>query len=110
MSSTAKVALAFSGGLDTSFCVPYLINERHLEVHTVTVNTGGFSADEVKSIEQRAKMLAYYMGEAKFELAPPEIEGRSQVVSKDMADTVEWMISHDRNGAQQVREVREIFA
>lgn len=57
MSSTAKVALAFSGGLDTSFCVPYLINERHLEVHTVTVNTGGFSADEVKSIEQRAKML-----------------------------------------------------
>ena len=57
MSSTAKVALAFSGGLDTSFCVPYLINERHLEVHTVTVNTGGFSAEEVKSIEQRAKML-----------------------------------------------------
>ncbi|HEU4636059.1 MAG TPA: hypothetical protein VFS41_07775 [Edaphobacter sp.] len=42
--------------------------------------------------QQRAKMLAYYMGEAKFELAPPEIEGRSQVVSKDMADTVEWMM------------------
>jgi len=38
-----KVVLAFSGGLDTSFCVPYLINKRNLEVHTVIVNTGGFS-------------------------------------------------------------------
>ena len=39
----SKVVLAFSGGLDTSFCVPYLINEKGLEVHTVIVNTGGFS-------------------------------------------------------------------
>ena len=38
-----KVVLAFSGGLDTSFCVPYLKNEKNLEVHTVMVNTGGFS-------------------------------------------------------------------
>lgn len=37
-----KVVLAFSGGLDTSFCIPYLKNEKGLEVHTVTVNTGGF--------------------------------------------------------------------
>ena len=57
MSNIAKVALAFSGGLDTSFCVPYLINEKHLEVHTVTVNTGGFSAEELKSIERRALEL-----------------------------------------------------
>ncbi len=40
-----KAVLAFSGGLDTSFCVPYLKNERGLEVHTVMVNTGGFSAE-----------------------------------------------------------------
>ena len=40
-----KVVLAFSGGLDTSFCVPWLINEKELEVHTVIVNTGGFSDD-----------------------------------------------------------------
>ncbi|HBK31162.1 MAG TPA: argininosuccinate synthase, partial [Porphyromonadaceae bacterium] len=48
---------AFSGGLDTSFCVPYLMNEKGLEVHTVIVNTGGFTDDELKRIEQRAKEL-----------------------------------------------------
>ncbi|HBG42045.1 MAG TPA: argininosuccinate synthase [Porphyromonadaceae bacterium] len=52
-----KVVLAFSGGLDTSFCVPYLMNEKGLEVHTVIVNTGGFTDDELKRIEQRAKEL-----------------------------------------------------
>lgn len=52
-----KVVLAFSGGLDTSFCVPYLINERGLEVHTVIVNTGGFSNNEAQRIEERALRL-----------------------------------------------------
>ena len=52
-----KVVLAFSGGLDTSFCVPYLINERKLEVHTVIVNTGGFSNEEAAQIEKRAYAL-----------------------------------------------------
>lgn len=52
-----KVVLAFSGGLDTSFCVPYLKNEKGFEVHTIMVNTGGFSAEEVKRIEERALQL-----------------------------------------------------
>ena len=52
-----KVVLAFSGGLDTSFCVPYLKNEKGLEVHTVMVNTGGFTAEEAKRIEERAMEL-----------------------------------------------------
>ncbi|MDD2511872.1 MAG: argininosuccinate synthase [Proteiniphilum sp.] len=52
-----KVVLAFSGGLDTSFCVPWLINEKGLEVHTVIVNTGGFSTEEAKQIEERALTL-----------------------------------------------------
>lgn len=52
-----KVVLAFSGGLDTSFCVPYLKNEKNLEVHTVMVNTGGFTAEEAKKIEERALHL-----------------------------------------------------
>lgn len=51
------VVLAFSGGLDTSFCVPYLKNEKGLEVHTVIVNTGGFSDEELKQIEERANIL-----------------------------------------------------
>ena len=52
-----KVVLAFSGGLDTSFCVPYLKNEKGLEVHTVMVNTGGFTEEEAKRIEERALHL-----------------------------------------------------
>ena len=52
-----KVVLAFSGGLDTSFCVPYLKNEKGLEVHTIMVNTGGFSDSEAKAIEERALAL-----------------------------------------------------
>ncbi len=51
-----KVVLAFSGGLDTSFCVPYL-KEQGYEVHTVMVNTGGFDSKEVARIEKRAKDL-----------------------------------------------------
>ena len=52
-----KVVLAFSGGLDTSFCVPYLKNEKGLEVHTIMVNSGGFSKEEEKAIEERALTL-----------------------------------------------------
>ena len=54
--SSKDIVLAFSGGLDTSFCVPYLI-ERGYAVHTVFVDTGGVSADERAYIEQRAHEL-----------------------------------------------------
>ncbi|WP_160069448.1 argininosuccinate synthase [Sphingobacterium bovisgrunnientis] len=52
-----KVVLAFSGGLDTSFCCIYLTKDLGLEVHSVVVNTGGFSAEELKNIEARAYEL-----------------------------------------------------
>jgi len=52
-----KVVLAFSGGLDTSFCCIYLSRDRDLEVHSVIVNTGGFSEEELKQIEKRAYAL-----------------------------------------------------
>jgi argininosuccinate synthase len=52
-----KVVVAFSGGLDTSYCVKHLSEDRGFEVHTITVNTGGFDNEEVKSIEQRASNL-----------------------------------------------------
>ncbi len=52
-----KVVVAFSGGLDTSYCVKYLSEDKGFEVHTITVNTGGFDDEEVKSIEQRASNL-----------------------------------------------------
>ncbi|MCD2423172.1 argininosuccinate synthase [Niabella pedocola] len=52
-----KVVLGFSGGLDTSFCVKYLTEEKGYEVHSIIVNTGGFSEDELKKIEEHAKKL-----------------------------------------------------
>ncbi len=55
--SKKKVVLAFSGGLDTSYCVKYLGEEKGYEVHTITVNTGGFDEAEIQAIETRAKNL-----------------------------------------------------
>lgn len=52
-----KVVLAFSGGLDTSFCVKYLSEDLGYEVHTAIANTGGFSEEELKEIERRAVLL-----------------------------------------------------
>ena len=48
-----KIVLAFSGGLDTSFCVPYLI-DKGFEVHTIFVNSGGISSNDEKKISKRA--------------------------------------------------------
>lgn len=56
-----KVVLAFSGGLDTSFCVKYLSEEKGYEVYTAIANTGGFSDEELKVIEEKA----YRLGAAK---------------------------------------------
>ncbi len=52
-----KVLLAFSGGLDTSFCAMYLSQEKNYEVHTAVANTGGFSEEELKTIEKNAYRL-----------------------------------------------------
>ena len=52
-----KVVLGFSGGLDTSYCVKYLTEEKEFEVHSIIVNTGGFDDEELKKIEQHAYNL-----------------------------------------------------
>jgi len=52
-----KVVLGFSGGLDTSFCVKYFIEEKGYEVHSVIVNTGGFSETDLKNLEAHAYRL-----------------------------------------------------
>lgn len=57
LSSKKKVVLAFSGGLDTSFAVKYLSEECGYDVYTAIANTGGFSADELEAIRQRALAL-----------------------------------------------------
>ncbi|MGS2760832.1 argininosuccinate synthase [Sinomicrobium sp. M5D2P9] len=52
-----KLVLAYSGGLDTSYCAKYLSQEKGYEVHAVSVNTGGFTAEEKKEIEEKALKL-----------------------------------------------------
>ncbi len=52
-----KIVLAYSGGLDTTFCALHLSKELGYEVHAVLVNTGGFSDEELETIETRAKGL-----------------------------------------------------
>jgi argininosuccinate synthase len=52
-----KLVLGFSGGLDTSFCVTYLAEDMGYEVHSIIVNTGGFSDEELKRIEEHAYAL-----------------------------------------------------
>ena len=52
-----KIVLGFSGGLDTSYCVKYLSEDKGYEVHSVIVNTGGFTEEELKKIEAHAYTL-----------------------------------------------------
>ena len=52
-----KVVVGFSGGLDTTYCVKYLTLEKGLEVHSVIVNTGGFSEEELKKVAAHAYAL-----------------------------------------------------
>lgn len=52
-----KVVIAYSGGLDTSYCAKYLSKEEDFEVHAVSVNTGGFSKEEIQKIGENAKKI-----------------------------------------------------
>lgn len=73
-----KLVLAYSGGLDTSFCAKFLSKEEGYEVHAVSVNTGGFSQEEIEEIKEKALILgatsytsldaieAYYEGVIKY--------------------------------------------
>lgn len=53
----SPIVLAFSGGLDTSFCVPWLMETYERPVVTATVNTGGLAAADVQALEERAVAL-----------------------------------------------------
>ena len=53
----SKLVLAYSGGLDTSYCALKLSKDEGYEVHAVSINTGGFSEQEISTIEQKALQL-----------------------------------------------------
>ncbi|MGS0747142.1 argininosuccinate synthase [Halpernia sp. GG3] len=55
-----KVVLAFSGGLDTSYCAKYLSENLDCEVHAVTVNTGGFTKEDATELKLKAEKLGVF--------------------------------------------------
>lgn len=55
-----KVVLAFSGGLDTSYCAKYLSENLDCEVHAVTVNTGGFTKEDATDLKLKAEKLGVF--------------------------------------------------
>jgi len=67
---TKKAILAFSGGLDTSFCALYLAKKGY-EVVTLTVDTGGFTQKEIEQISKQSKLVGatkHYFIDGKIEL------------------------------------------
>ncbi len=55
-----KIILAYSGGLDTSYCLKKLSSEGN-EVHAININTGGFSKNELKTMEDKAYMMGAFI-------------------------------------------------
>ncbi len=55
-----KIILAYSGGLDTSYCLKKLSSEGH-EVHAININTGGFTKNELKTMEDKAYMMGAFI-------------------------------------------------
>ena len=55
MMQKEKIVLAYSGGLDTTYCAVYLSKIKNYDVHAVTINTGAFSANEIKILEEKAQ-------------------------------------------------------
>jgi argininosuccinate synthase len=49
-----KIVLAYSGGLDTTYCAVYLARIKNYEVHAVTINTGAFTDEDIALLEARA--------------------------------------------------------
>ncbi|MEG1793706.1 MAG: argininosuccinate synthase [Rikenellaceae bacterium] len=75
-----KVVLAYSGGLDTSYCGVYLSKTMGLEVHAVLADTGGFSSQDIETVKNRA----YEIGCSSFTCL--------DVSQKYYDDTVKYMI------------------
>jgi alpha-ketoglutaric semialdehyde dehydrogenase len=75
-----KVVLGFSGGLDTTYCVKYLSEEKGYEVHSIIVNTGGFTEDELKNSASLINLLKEKAGRLNINSFPTGVEVGNAIV------------------------------
>jgi argininosuccinate synthase len=97
-----KIVLAFSGGLDTTFCALWLQHELGAEVITATVDTGGFAAGELAAIAARAKALGAISHHA--------LDGRAQVFERFIVPLIQGNILRGRTYPLSVAAERVLQA
>ena len=89
-----KVVLAFSGGLDTSFCCIHLAQDRGLEVHSVIVNTGGFSEEELQEIRTKSADALF---EGTMKQFHPSAERVNELVGSAFEKGCYYLVSRQEN-------------
>lgn len=83
-----KIVLAFSGGLDTTFCVLWLKKQLNADVITAVVDTGGFSKEELAAIAERSKALGA--------LKHYELDGKAEVFDRFAVPLIQGNILRGR--------------
>ena len=96
------IVLAFSGGLDTTFCVLWLQKELGADVVTVTADTGGFTPEELKAIAERSKTLGA--------VAHRTIDGRAEVFSRFAVPLIQGNVLRGRKYPLSVAAERVLQA
>ena len=97
-----KIVLAFSGGLDTSFCVPYLKNKYGCEVHTVTVDCLGMTSEQKDTLEEKSLALGAD--------SHATLDGTDLIYSKIIAYLIKGNVLRDRTYPLSVGAERFIQA
>ena len=105
-SSQKPIVLAFSGGLDTSFCIPWLKETYKRPIVTVTVNCGGIDAAAARQLDERARAL----GASDHRL----IEARPEFFEKVIKFLIMGNVKRGNMyplcvGAELLRELREVL-
>ncbi|HKI44954.1 MAG TPA: argininosuccinate synthase [Balneolales bacterium] len=97
-----KIVLAFSGGLDTSFCVPYLKKKYDCEVHTVTVDCLGMTSEQKDKLEEKSLALGAD--------SHATLDGTDLIYSKIIAYLIKGNVLRDRTYPLSVGAERFIQA
>ena len=104
-----KVLLAFSGGLDTSFCAIYLPKEKNMEVHSAIVNTGGFSDEELKEVEATVLGAEEKLGDIEYEIFV-HLREKTAARCEDIQRAAETIAIIDVLGHEGPMKISEIYS